>query len=177
MATCNLWHHLPPREWSRLLPLPHPLHQAAPVAFLVFSRNVPSCHLSVSSPGLSCLPASLPSTLKPQPSSAPPCPPSQVGHNLMSQRTPKPSVACCLLIQLHFPTQPMLLRSRRTHSVLPARYSRLSPMASHPRPSAGGSSSPFRPSRHRCCFTGGHITIQCPGRHKEHGTLNPLLSE
>lgn len=74
-------------EWSRLLPLPHPLSQAASVAFLVHSGNVPLCRLSVSSSGLSCLPASRPSPLRPRLSSDPPMAPITGGHVQMSQLT------------------------------------------------------------------------------------------
>lgn len=84
-------------EWSRLLSLPHPLSQAASVAFLVHSRNVPLCRLSVSSSGLSCLPASPPSPLRPRLSSDPPMAPITGGHVQMSQLTKKPSMDCCLL--------------------------------------------------------------------------------
>lgn len=74
-------------ERSRLLPLPHPLSQAASVAFLIHSRTVPLCRLSVSSSGLSCLPASPPSPLRPRLSSDPPMAPITGGHVQTSQLT------------------------------------------------------------------------------------------
>lgn len=110
-------------EWSRILLLPHSLSQAASVALLVHSGNVPRCHLSVSSPGLSCLTASPPSTLKPWLSAHPPMP------SITGRTCPNISADIKALygllpphllpVHLHFLTQLMLLRSQRKPSLQP----------------------------------------------------------
>lgn len=105
-------------EWSRLLPLPHPLSQAASVAFLVHSRNVPLCRLSVSSSGLSCLPAlSTQATAQLRPSYGPhhrwTCPHVSADVKALYGLLP-PQL---LHVRLHFLTQLMLLRSWRMPSL------------------------------------------------------------
>lgn len=82
-----------------------------------------------------------------------------------------------LHVRLHFLTQLMLLRSWRMPSLQSAchkfKANSNDMLPSQPVPAVP--LPPRRPPKHHYCFIQVHITVQCPGQCKEHGTFNNLL--
>lgn len=107
-------------------------------------------------------------------------PPSQVdmSKRLSWHKSPLWIVASQLLhVRLYFLTQLMLLRSWRMPPLQSACH-KLKANSNDTLPSQPVPAIPLpprRPPKHHYCFIQGHITVQCLGQCKEHGTFNNLL--